>query len=136
MALRATHQDHLWALTKATPLCHLPDNLLMHTLGMARTLQAWLVACLVPWEQLDMAQRVNSRQVHQPSARLPWWLQPLLQLQPQQVWLLCKSNGSRKLWVGSMDRWQATSSFLVEAMVYLHNGVLRMVLQALARWEA
>lgn len=107
----------------------------MHMLGMARTLPAWLVACLVPWELLDMAQRANSRQDHQPSAQQPWWLRLLLQLQPQQVWLPSKSNGSKKLWADSMDRWGATSSFLAEAMAYLHSGVLRTVLQPPARWE-
>lgn len=107
----------------------------MHMLGMARTLQAWPVACLAPWELLDMAQQVNSRQVHQPSAQQPWWLRLLLQLQPQLVWLPSKSNGSKRLWVDSMDRWGATSSFLVEAMVFLHSGALRMVLQQPARWE-
>lgn len=135
MPLLATHQDHLWAPTRVTHLYHLPDSLPMRMLGMARILQAWLVACLVPWELLDMAQQANSRQVRQPSAQQPWWLLPLLQQQRQQVWLLSRSNGSRKSWVDSMDRWGATSSFRVQAMGCLPSGVLHMVLQQLARWE-
>lgn len=127
-------QGRPWATPRATHLYHPHGSLQMHMLGMARTLLAWLVACLVQWGVLAMAQQESSKQVHQRSAQQPWWLRQLLQPQLRRALLLFKSSDSRRSWVDSMDRWVATSSSLVEATAFPHNGVLRMVVQLEARW--
>lgn len=136
MPLVVTPQGRHWAPPRATRLYHPHGSLQMHMLGMGRTLLAWLVACLVQWGVLAMAQRGSSRQARLHSAQQPWWLRQLLQPQLQRVLLLFKSSDSRRSWVDSMDRWVATSSSLAEATGFPRNEVLRMVVQLEARWGA